>query len=696
MALNLLDDKQFNDYLTDITYQGMGVPKQQNYHGDFESVDYVEQHRDEIVKGILNQYVKLRVRDYVKSLEKEPAFELVDKSRTDLPGWTEQTFARGEDIYEFNVAKMSAKLREDIIMVRDYLYDVAVQYVDKVIRIARETRKKPKIRYDFLKTSNEYATFEMVLAEAKHWQEHIVEEMAKRNKPRNFLEESLKGAEYVMDLPDGLVAYRLMTPEALDFESENMGHCVGRGGYDAGVKDGRIKIYSIRDKRGEPHATLEVHGKSVEQCKGKQDKKPIRKYLHSISNFIEQQGFHISNDAHKLGLIKQDDELWDIFNLPPGFVVNGDLDFSELDLTELPDLSTIIVKGSFKCSENKLTSLKGAPKSVGGSFECRENNLMSLAGAPQSVGGDFDCSGNQLTSLVGAPKSVGENFNCSDNQLTSLAGAPQSVGDWFNCSHNQLTSLVGAPQSVGDWFNCSDNQLTSLAGAPQSVGDDFDCSNNQLTSLAGAPQSVEIFLCSYNLLTDLKGAPQYVGLDFNCSHNQLTSLEGGPKKVRRVFKCSYNQLTDLKGAPQEFGEEFVGAYFDCSNNQLTSLEGVPQSIDSTFDCSENSLMSLKGAPKYVREFICKGNNFVNLFGLPEKIGDFGSLEFGTLENAEQISAPEYIIGMKSDIPPELLEIMVQNGRNQKKLCLQAGTEKLKQNLVAQNNFSKEILDGYRE
>ena len=633
MALNLLDDKQFNDYLTDITYQGMGVPKQQNYHGDFESVDYVEQHRDEIVKGILNQYVKLRVRDYVKSLEKEPAFELVDKSRTDLPGWTEQTFARGEDIYEFNVAKMSAKLREDIIMVRDYLYDVAVQYVDKVIRIARETRKKPKIRYDFLKTSNEYATFEMVLAEAKHWQEHIVEEMAKRNKPRNFLEESLKGAEYVMDLPDGLVAYRLMTPEALDFESENMGHCVGRGGYDAGVKDGRIKIYSIRDKRGEPHATLEVHGKSVEQCKGKQDKKPIRKYLHSISNFIEQQGFHISNDAHKLGLIKQDDELWDIFNLPPGFVVNGDLDFSELDLTELPDLSTIIVKGSFKCSENKLTSLKGAPKSVGGSFECRENNLMSLAGAPQSVGGDFDCSGNQLTSLVGAPKSVGENFNCSDNQLTSLAGAPQSV---------------------------------------------------------------EIFLCSYNLLTDLKGAPQYVGLDFNCSHNQLTSLEGGPKKVRRVFKCSYNQLTDLKGAPQEFGEEFVGAYFDCSNNQLTSLEGVPQSIDSTFDCSENSLMSLKGAPKYVREFICKGNNFVNLFGLPEKIGDFGSLEFGTLENAEQISAPEYIIGMKSDIPPELLEIMVQNGRNQKKLCLQAGTEKLKQNLVAQNNFSKEILDGYRE
>ena len=69
MPINLLNDKNFNDYLTDITYQGSGVPKQPNYRGDFESADYVEQHRDEIIKGILNQYIKLRVRDYVMNLE---------------------------------------------------------------------------------------------------------------------------------------------------------------------------------------------------------------------------------------------------------------------------------------------------------------------------------------------------------------------------------------------------------------------------------------------------------------------------------------------------------------------------------------------------------------------------------------------------------------------------------------------------
>jgi hypothetical protein len=45
----------------------------------------------------------------------------------------------------------------------------------------------------------------------------------------------------------------------------------------------------------------------------------------------------------------------------------------------------------FYCLDNKLTSLKGAPKQVGGNFDCSENKLTSLAGAPQEVGGDFGC-----------------------------------------------------------------------------------------------------------------------------------------------------------------------------------------------------------------------------------------------------------------------------------------------------------------
>jgi hypothetical protein len=93
--------------------------------------------------------------------------------------------------------------------------------------------------------------------------------------------------------------------------------------------------------------------------------------------------------------------------------------------------------------------------------------------------GDFGCSYNQLTSLEGAPSSVGGSFDCSHNQLTSLKGAPSSVGGDFYCINNNLTSLEGAPNSVGENFGCRNNNLTSLEGAPSSVGGDFSCRNNK-------------------------------------------------------------------------------------------------------------------------------------------------------------------------------------------------------------------------
>ena len=103
----------------------------------------------------------------------------------------------------------------------------------------------------------------------------------------------------------------------------------------------------------------------------------------------------------------------------------------------------------------------------------------------------FDCSNQRQESFQGISFGhVSEHFFCSNNELTSLKGAPQTVGGDFSCSYNDLTSLEGAPQTVGGSFNCMENRLISLAGAPQTVGGDFYCYLNQLTSLAGAPRTL--------------------------------------------------------------------------------------------------------------------------------------------------------------------------------------------------------------
>jgi hypothetical protein len=147
-----------------------------------------------------------------------------------------------------------------------------------------------------------------------------------------------------------------------------------------------------------------------------------------------------------------------------------------------PQTGLVDVEGDFDCSDQGLIDFKGVRfGEVSRDFNCFRNSLTSLEGAPQSVGGDFDCSRNKLTSLKGAPQSVGVDFDCSHNRLTSLEGAPQKARGYFACGHNMLTSLKGAPQQVRFDFNLSHNQLTSLEGAPRYVGGYLHCSGNPIS-----------------------------------------------------------------------------------------------------------------------------------------------------------------------------------------------------------------------
>lgn len=165
---------------------------------------------------------------------------------------------------------------------------------------------------------------------------------------------------------------------------------------------------------------------------------------------------------------EQDGKVYNLYNLPDGFVIKGNLRLIGLGLTELPDLSKVRVEGDFVCRHNKLTSLKGSPKEVKGDFDCQNNQLTSLEGAPEEVKGDFDCNNNKLTSLKGAPKKVGA-FNCAENELTSLLGGPTIVRAYYDCSDNRLTNLQGAPEKIGTRFSCENNLLTSLHDLPSEI-----------------------------------------------------------------------------------------------------------------------------------------------------------------------------------------------------------------------------------
>lgn len=105
--------------------------------------------------------------------------------------------------------------------------------------------------------------------------------------------------------------------DALKYEGDTMGHCVG--GYCDDVASGRTKIYSLRDAKGQPHTTVEVrpplYGKekaldagdpyqypSIVQIKGKQNRAPNEEYLPFVQDFVKSGKWSDVGDLQNSGL----------------------------------------------------------------------------------------------------------------------------------------------------------------------------------------------------------------------------------------------------------------------------------------------------------------------------------------------------------------------------------------------------------
>ena len=97
------------------------------------------------------------------------------------------------------------------------------------------------------------------------------------NLSEDWHEELKRGVKYTGEYDQKDVAYEfengftivdVNTEHDLEIEGDLMGHCVG--GYCDDVAEGIMTIYSLRDKRNKPHATIEVtRSGEVEQIKGK-------------------------------------------------------------------------------------------------------------------------------------------------------------------------------------------------------------------------------------------------------------------------------------------------------------------------------------------------------------------------------------------------------------------------------------------
>ncbi len=143
----------------------------------------------------------------------------------------------------------------------------------------------------------------------------------------------------------------------------------------------------------------------------------------------------------------QDDVQYDVLNLPSGFIVNSDLVLSCMGLSELPDLTTVEVRGNLYLDHNNLTSLIGAPAKIGRSLFADHNRLKTLQGCPQIVPMLFSVDYNNLETLEHGPIRT-KGYNCRNNFLQTLHHIAQNQMICLDCRNNRLTSLKYAPFMV--------------------------------------------------------------------------------------------------------------------------------------------------------------------------------------------------------------------------------------------------------
>ncbi len=263
------------------------------------------------IKKEMPQFPDEEVRDYftrIQDLERSPEY-LNPIFPTGLVTWMESL---PDNHFPRDGRKRFAKWLANAVYVHET--ELYVRNIDTVDKPEELNIHNNDIRYisDYLNGANEFPE--------DIWEKSLNEMFALAEEWHN----TLKGIESTGDYQDKEVVYKfdngftivdVNTENDLGVEGEKMGHCVGS--YCDDVASGRTTIYSLRDARNEPHATIEILptlplGRSrsrgtVEQIKGKGNAPPVEKYRPMIKQWLETTDFTYENSPDYLNILSEEE-----------------------------------------------------------------------------------------------------------------------------------------------------------------------------------------------------------------------------------------------------------------------------------------------------------------------------------------------------------------------------------------------------
>lgn len=148
-------------------------------------------------------------------------------------------------------------------------------------------------------------SYEQAKKAAAKWSE------ANQKKGRDLVESS-EDIKTLMKLADGAKIVKLLTKKAYEREGFLMRHCLG------GYTPGSSEVFSLRDKKNEPHVTFEVtkNGDTIQQVKGKGNGSIHPKYIDPTLAFLKKMGVEVRpSEMANLGYYHVSEKARAIMNL---------------------------------------------------------------------------------------------------------------------------------------------------------------------------------------------------------------------------------------------------------------------------------------------------------------------------------------------------------------------------------------------
>ncbi len=217
----------------------------------------------------VDKWLKSNLRNYLIRDHKEA--DLIKDVSAESPDWMKRALEKGEEVFSVILTK---------------------SFMDKV-----------KHAIDFLVSADAPSDLtRLTVPEAIKQSEKWVKSLVKKSKGA-----TVGQAELFYEHDDGFYWVELKDAEALNYEGNKMGHCVGS--YCQQVNLGKSRILSLRDLKDEPHCTIEINQNWISQIKGKQNKAVIPKYHRYVQELLEKKlsGFNAdSREVENVGLIYVD------------------------------------------------------------------------------------------------------------------------------------------------------------------------------------------------------------------------------------------------------------------------------------------------------------------------------------------------------------------------------------------------------